>query len=64
MASPGDGMTPEGGTQGNVPVQFQCNASSSAEDVKRILEEKLGRELTGYMVLFNGTEVIKKDVYH
>lgn len=57
MAAPGDDMAPEGGTQGNVTLQLQCSASSSAEDIKKLLEEKLERELSGYVVVFNGTEV-------
>ncbi|KAL9964395.1 hypothetical protein ACROYT_G028030 [Oculina patagonica] len=50
-------MAPEGGTQGNVTLQLQCSASSSAEDIKKLLEEKLERELSGYVVVFNGTEL-------
>jgi len=61
MAASGDDMASEGGTQGNVTLQLQCRASSSAEDVKKLLEEKLGRQLPGYMVVFNGTEVMKSD---
>ena len=57
MAAPGDDMASEGGTQGNITLQLQCSVSSSAEDVKKLLEEKLDRQLTGYMVVFNGTEV-------
>ena len=57
MAAPGDGMAPEGGTEGNVALQLQCSASSSVEDVKKLLEEKLNRQLTDYMVVCNGSEV-------
>ena len=59
MAASGDDiMASEGGTQGNVTLQLQCSASSSAEDVKKLLEEKLDRQLTGYVVVFNGMEVM------
>lgn len=59
MAASGNDMASEDGTQGNVALQLQCSASSSAEDVKKLLEEKLDRQLTGYVVIFNGTEVNK-----
>ena len=62
MAASGDDMASEGGTQGNVTLQLQCSASSSAEDVRKLLEEKLDRQLTGYVVVFNGIEVTKSDV--
>ena len=54
MAASGDDMASE---SGNVTLQLQCSASSSAEDVKKLLEEKLDRQLTGYVVVFNGMEV-------
>lgn len=57
MAASCDDMVSEGGTQGNVTLQLQCSASSSAEDVKKLLEEKLDRQLTGYVVVFNGMEL-------
>lgn len=57
MAEPGNEMEPESGTQGNIPVQLQCSASSSAEDIRKLLEEKLDRQLAGYVVVFNNTEV-------
>ena len=47
----------EGGTQGNVTLQLQCSTSSSAEDVRKLLEEKLDRHLDGYTVVFNNSEV-------
>lgn len=62
MAAPGDdNMAPEGGTQSNVAVQLQCSVSSSAEDVKKLLEDKLDRQLTGYVVVFNGIVVMQSD---
>ena len=62
MAAPGDDMAPDGGTQRNVAIQLQCSVSSSAEDVKKLLEEKLDRQLTGYLVVFNGTAVMQSDM--
>ena len=38
-------------------MQLQCNAASSAEDIKKLLGEKLQRQLTDYSVIFNDTEV-------
>lgn len=58
MAAAGEDMDADGGTPGSINLQLQCSASSSAEDVKKLLEEKLDRQLAGYMVVFNGTEVI------
>jgi len=56
-------MEPEGGTQDNITVQLQCSASSSAEEVRKLLEEKLNRQLNGYVVLFSNTEVTSK-IFH
>ena len=64
MAESGNELVPEGGialpdrgTQGNISVQLQCHSSSSTEDVRKHLEEKLGRNLDGYTLVFNNAEV-------
>ena len=57
IAAPGDStMDTNNGTLGS-PMQLQCNAASSAEDIKKLLGEKLQRQLTDYSVIFNDTEV-------
>ncbi|RMX37929.1 hypothetical protein pdam_00022990, partial [Pocillopora damicornis] len=46
--APGDStMDTNNGTLGS-PMQLQCNAASSAEDIKKLLGEKLQRQLTDY----------------
>lgn len=58
MAAPGDTtLDTEDGTPGSPTLQLQCNATSSAEDIKKLLAEKLQRQLTDFPVSFNGTEV-------
>lgn len=49
-------MDTNNGTLGS-PMQLQCNAASSAEDIKKLLGEKLQRQLTDYSVIFNDTEL-------
>ena len=59
MAAPDDTTMDTGSeTQSNPTLQLQCSAACSSEDVKKLLEEKLQRQLTDYMVIFNDTEVI------
>ena len=50
-------METDGGLRGSVTTQLQCNVTSSAGEVRNLLEEKLDRQLDGYIVLFNDTEV-------
>ena len=57
MAEPGNEVRNEGGPQGSVTTQLQCSVTSSADEVIKLLEEKLARQLDGYVVLFNNTEV-------
>lgn len=58
MAAPGDTtLDTEDGTPGSPTLQLQCNATSSAEDIKKLLAEKLQRQLTDFPVSFNGTEL-------
>lgn len=53
----GNVAVPEGGPQRNLSVQLQCRASSSAEEVRKLLEEKLSRHLDGYTLVFNNSEL-------
>lgn len=53
----GNVAVPERGPQRNLSVQLQCRASSSAEEVRKLLEEKLNRHLDGYTLVFNNSEV-------
>ena len=53
----GNVAVPEGGPQRNLSVQLQCRTSSSAEEVRKLLEEKLSRHLDGYTLVFNNSEV-------
>ena len=53
----GNVAVPEGGPQRNLSVQLQCRTSSSAEEVRKLLEEKLNRHLDGYTLVFNNSEV-------
>lgn len=58
MAAPDDTTMDTGSeTQSNPTLQLQCSAACSSEDVKKLLEEKLQRQLTDYMVIFNDTEL-------
>ena len=57
MAEPGNEMQNEGGPQGSITTQLQCSVTSSDDEVRKLLEEKLARKLDGYIVLFNNTEV-------
>lgn len=50
-------METEGSPQGSITAQLQCNATSSADEVKKCLEEKLNRQFDGYVVVFNNAEV-------
>lgn len=59
MATPGDTtLDTENGTPVSPTLQLQCNATSSAEDIKKLLAEKLQRQLTDYSLSFSGTELI------
>lgn len=58
MAAPDDTTMDTGSeTQSNPTLQLQCSAACSSEDVKKLLEEKLQRQLTDYTVIFNDTEL-------
>ena len=57
MAELGNAVQNEGGPQGNITTQLQCSVTSSADEVIKLLEEKLARQLDGYVLLFNNTEV-------
>ena len=53
----GSAMEADRGSHGSITTQVQCNATFSADDVKKLLEEKLEKRLESYIVFFNNTEV-------
>lgn len=53
----GSAMETNRGSHGSITTQVQCNAAFSANDVKKLLEEKLDKQLESYIVFFNNTEV-------
>lgn len=53
----GSVMETNRGSHGSITTQVQCNAAFSANDVKKLLEEKLDKQLESYIVFFNNTEV-------